>query len=157
VTDSDSAVSETDRAILRVLQTQGRITNQELAQRVNMSASACWRRVQALEKAGVIAGYAARIDPGKAGLGFVAIAQISLDSHAGRVVDAFVRAVTSRPEVVHCYATTGDADYILHVVTEDLAAYERFMSDCLFRQAHVGHVKTFVVVRDLKPEGSPPV
>ncbi|SFP66467.1 Lrp/AsnC family transcriptional regulator [Tranquillimonas alkanivorans] len=157
MTNTVHQLTDADRAILRALQADGRITNQQLAERVNMSASACWRRVQALEKAGVIAGYTARIDPARLGLGFAAIAHVSLNSHEGSVVRAFVDAVTARREVTQCYATTGDADYVLHVVTEDLQTYDRFMSDFLFRQPHVGHVKTFVVVRDLKPSVSLPV
>ncbi len=145
--ESAPPLTRTDRAILRVLQSNCRVTNQELAERVNMSASACWRRVQALERDGVIAEYVARLAPRKLGLGFSAIAEVTLNRHDSAAVDTFVEAVLHRPEVLACFATTGDADYILRVVAEDLEAYERFLSGFLFKQGGITHVKTLVVVR----------
>lgn len=140
-------LTPTDRQILRILQSDCRITNQELADRVNMSTSACWRRVQAFERKGLIDSYVARLSPKKLGLGFSALAQVTLNRHDAEAVDGFVAAVTDRPEVLACFATTGDADYILRVIAEDLESYERFLSGFLFKQGGITHVKTLVVVR----------
>jgi Lrp/AsnC family transcriptional regulator, leucine-responsive regulatory protein len=119
-------IEEQDRRILRALQEDGRISNQDLAERVGMSASACWRRVRALEEAGVLLGYMARIDPGAAGLGFHAVVHVTLTRHEEGHVETFIREVGARPEVVECFATTGEADYHLRVLCADLDAYNQF-------------------------------
>ncbi len=155
--ETAAQLTQTDRAILRVLQADCRVTNQELAERVNMSTSACWRRVQALEREGVINSYVARLTPKKLGLGFSALAQVTLNRHDAAAVDGFVGAVLDRPEVLACFATTGDADYILRVVAEDLESYERFLSGFLFKQGGITHVKTLVVVRAHKDSTELPV
>ena len=157
MTEAVIQLTEPDRAILRVLQSDCRVTNQDLAARVNMSASACWRRVQALEREGFIAGYVARLAPRKVGLGFSALAQVTLTRHDADAVEGFVQAVLHRSEVLACFATTGDADYILRVVAEDLEAYERFLSGFLFRQSGITHVKTLVVVRVHKDSTELPI
>src|SRR5690606_3507600 len=97
-----------------------RITNQELAERAGMSASACWRRVRALEEGGVIRRYATVLDAAKAGLSFHAIAHVTLTRHDHRHVDTFIAEVGRRPEVLDCFAVTGEADYMLRVMCADL-------------------------------------
>ncbi|RIK84922.1 MAG: AsnC family transcriptional regulator [Hyphomicrobiales bacterium] len=143
-------LTEQDRILLRALQEDARITNQELADRAGMSASACWRRVRALEEAGVVRRYAAILDAGRAGLGFHAIAHVTLTRHDHRHVDTFIAEVARRPEVLDCFAVTGEADYHLRVVCADLDAYNRFLEAFLFRLPGIANVRTNLVLKDIK-------
>ena len=143
-------LTEQDRALRRALQQDARITNQELAERAGMSASACWRRVRALEEAGVVRRYAAILDAGRAGLGFHAIAHVTLTRHDHRHVDTFIAEVARRPEVLDCFAVTGEADYHLRVVCADLDAYNRFLEAFLFRLPGIANVRTNLVLKDIK-------
>src|SRR5215218_7284333 len=111
-----------DRRILTHLQLNGRQSNQDLAEAVGISASACWRRVRALEETGIISRYAALVDREKAGFATSAILHVSLERHDEKFVTQFVSRVQARPEVLECFATTGDADYHLRVVVRDMAA-----------------------------------
>lgn len=115
-----------------------------------MSTSACWRRVKALEEAGVIARYSVVVDQEKLGLGFQAIVEVQLIRHDPNEVADFIRALEARPEVQECYATTGEADYHMRVVCEDIASYNRFLEDFLFRQTAVRAAQTNVVLKNVK-------
>lgn len=150
-------LSDQDRRLLRALQEDARISNQELAEKAGMSASSCWRRVRALEQAGVIRRYAAILDAPAAGLAFHAIAHVMLTRHDHRHVDTFIAEVRKRPEVLDCYATTGEADYHLRVVCEDLDAYNRFLEGFLFRLPGIANVRTNLVLKDIKQETAVPV
>ncbi|RMF34942.1 MAG: Lrp/AsnC family transcriptional regulator [Alphaproteobacteria bacterium] len=147
------ALTGQDRRILAALQADGRISNAELAERAGMSTSACWRRVRALEEAGVITGYAAQVDPRACGLAFHAIVHVQLARHLRERVDSFIRAMQARPEVQDCYATTGEADYHLRVLCRDQDAYNRFLESCLFAIEGVAHVRTNLVLREIKSGG----
>ena len=109
------ALNRTDRRLLDILQRDGRLTNLELAGRVNLSPSACLRRVRALEESGVIRGYAALVDPGKVGLGLLAFVTVKLEKRGRMPTDTFAKAVKDWPEVVGCHSMTGDMDYLLRV------------------------------------------
>jgi Lrp/AsnC family transcriptional regulator, leucine-responsive regulatory protein len=148
---------DTDRRILRILQEDARLSNQALAERVGMSASACWRRVKALEDAGLILRYPALLDPDKAGLAFNAIVHVALTRHDAGHVDTFVQAIAGRPDVVECYATTGEADYHLRVICADKDEYNRFLEQFLFRLPGIAHVRTNLVLRNIKLNGPLPV
>lgn len=150
-------LTEQDRRILAALQAEGRLSNQELSERVGMSASACWRRVRALEEAGVIAGYVALLDAEKAGLGFSAIVHVTLQRHEHGHVANFIARVSDRPEVLECFATTGEADYHLRVVCADKDAYNRFLEEFLFRLPGIAHVRTNLVLKEIKLETRLPV
>ena len=150
-------LSEQDRRLLRALQQDARISNQALAEIAGMSASACWRRVRALEDAGVIRRYAALVDAPSAGLGFHAVAHVTLTRHDHRHVDTFIAEVKLRPEVLDCFATTGEADYHLRVVCENLDAYNRFLEGFLFRLPGIANVRTNLVLKDIKQETSVPL
>ena len=139
-----------DEKLLTRLQAEGRITNQDLADATALSASACWRRVRALEEAGILRGYAAVVDREKAGFTMSAILHVSLERHDSRFVDEFEKRVAARPEILDCFATTGDADYHLRVVVRDMAAYNRFLEDVLFRLPGIRQVRTNVVLREIK-------
>jgi Lrp/AsnC family leucine-responsive transcriptional regulator len=143
-------VEDQDRRILAQLQKEGRATNQELAEAVGMSTSACWRRVRALEESGVIRGYAALVEREQAGFTTSAILHVSLERHDARFVDEFVSRVTKRSEVLECFATTGDADYHLHVVVRDMKAYNQFLDEFMFRLPGIRYVRTNMILKEIK-------
>lgn len=116
-----------DRHIVRLLQDDGRLTNQELAERVSLSPSPCLRRVRQLEQAGVIQGYAAIVDQRLYGLPVTAFIRVRLERHARDLVQQFEDAVRQLDEVMDCHLLTGDADYLLRVIVADLEAYETFI------------------------------
>lgn len=150
-------LEDQDRRILAVLQKNGRISNQELADAAGMSPSACWRRVRSLEAAGIIRRYAALVDEEKAGLSYHAIVHVTLTRHDHGHVDTFISEIRCRSEVLDCFATTGEADYHLRVVCVDLAAYNRFLEGFLFRLPGIANVRTNLVLKDIKHENAIPL
>lgn len=146
-----SGLDRTDLLLLAELQRDGRVPNAELAERVHLSASACLRRVQRLERDGVIAGYRAELDPEKLGLGLQAFVRVQLRQHDPQTVEAFARSVNAWDEVVACNALTGDMDYLLEVVVRDLDHFSRFLLDNLLGQAGVEDVNSSFVLRRVKP------
>ncbi|MDZ7282120.1 Lrp/AsnC family transcriptional regulator [Sphingomonas sanguinis] len=116
-----------DRQIVRLLQQDGRLTNQDLAERVGLSPSPCLRRVRLLEQAGVIQGYGAIVDQQRYGLPVTAFIRVRLERHARDLVQQFEEAIRQLDEVMDCHLLTGDADYLLRVVVADLESYERFI------------------------------
>lgn len=145
-----ATLDRTDLAILALLQREGRLSNAELAQRVNLSPSATLRRVQRLEAEGVIAGYGARLSPAALGLGLQAFVRLQLARHDRDSVARFVEQVQDWEEVVACHALSGDMDYLLHVVVEDLDHFSRFLLDHLLASAGVADVNTSFVLRAVK-------
>lgn len=139
-----------DLQLLAELQRAGRQTNAELAERVHLSASACLRRVQRLERDGVIAAYRAEVDPERLGLGLQAFVRVQLKSHDAPHIEAFARQVNLWPEVMACHALTGDMDYLLHVVVRNLDHFSRFLLDKLLAQAEVDDVNSSFVLRTVK-------
>jgi len=150
-------IDKHDRALLRELQMDCQITNQALAERVGLSASVCWRRVNALQKSGIIRRYSAIVDGPSAGLGFQAIVYVSLVRHETARLQDFIAAVTQREEVLECLATTGDADYHLKVICEDQAAYNQLLEDFLFQLPGIAHVKTSLILKEIKSQAYIPV
>jgi Lrp/AsnC family leucine-responsive transcriptional regulator len=137
-----------DRSILDVLQHDGRISNQDLADRIGLSPSPCLRRVRALEKSGVIAGYRALLDAGKLGLDLMAVLSISMDRHTPERFAAFDSAVQALPEVLECLLITGrEADYQLKVVVRDMAAYQDLLLNQITRIEGVTGVHSSFVLR----------
>jgi len=145
-----AALDRTDLRLLALLQREGRISNAELAARVNLSPSACLRRIQRLEAAGVIAGYAARLDPQALGLGLQAFVRVQLEKHGAPSVERFVAGVQEWDEVVACHALTGDMDYLLHVYVRDLEHFSRFLLDRLLNASGVAYVNSCFVLRTVK-------
>lgn len=145
-------LEELDRRILAALQADSRVSNQELADIAGMSASACWRRVKALEETGIIRRYCAIVDAAAVGMGFHAIVHVSLTRHDHNHVDTLISEVKRRPEVLDCFATTGEADYHLRIVCADLAAYNDFLEGFLFRLPGIANVRTNLVLKDIKQE-----
>ena len=143
-------VEDQDARILACLQRDGRATNQQLADEVGMSTSACWRRVRALEESGIIQGYAALVAREQAGFTMSAVLHVSLERHDAKFVDEFVSRVTKRREVLECFATTGDADYHLRVVVRDMKAYNDFLDEFMFRIPGIRHVRSNVILKEIK-------
>ena len=143
-------LDRTDLLLLAELQRGARLTNAELADRVHLSPSACLRRVQRLEREGVIAGYRAEVDPERLGLGLLAFVRVQLRHHESAAVAAFGEFVNAWDEVVTCHALTGDMDYLLHVVVQDLEHFSRFLLDRLLTQAGVADVNSSFVLRTVK-------
>jgi Lrp/AsnC family transcriptional regulator, leucine-responsive regulatory protein len=146
-----------DRRILRALQRDGRIAVTQLAEEVGLSATPCLRRIRRLEEAGVIARYAAVVDPLRVGLPIQAFVQVALSSHAEEVVAAFHKALASRGEVLAAWAMSGDMDYMLHVVAADFEAYAEFALKALLRMPGVKETRSSFVLTALKPAGAVPV
>jgi len=146
-------LDRTDRKILAELQRDGRLSNQELADRVSLSPSPCLRRVRRLEERGYIKRYVALIDAEKVGLGLLAYVSIRLDKHVGgshAPMGEFARDVQRWPEVVECYAMSGDMDYLLRVQVADLAHFSSFAMDTLMRHPAVVDMKSFFALQQIK-------
>lgn len=145
-----SALDEIDRRILLHLQRDARLTNAELAEKVGISASPCWRRVRAMEQSGVIARYATLVDQSAVGLPVSVVVSVTLERQSESALEIFEKAVLERPEVLECYLMTGNADYLLRVVVPDLAAYERFVMAHLTRVPGVSSIKSSFALRAVK-------
>ncbi|WP_135465876.1 Lrp/AsnC family transcriptional regulator [Crenalkalicoccus roseus] len=146
-----------DRRILRALQRDGRLPIVALAEQVGLSPTPCQRRVRRLEEEGVIARYAAVLDPARLGLPLQAFVMVALESHAEEVVARFHAALAERPEVLAAYAMSGEMDYLLHVLAADLDAYGEFALKALLRLPGVKETRSSFVLATLKPPGEVPV
>lgn len=134
------------KRILRELSHNGRISNLDLAGRVGLSPSACLRRVQDLERRGVISGYRAVLNPAAMGIGVVAYLGVGLGKHGKATLQGFERAMTAAPEVIECHNTTGTIEYLLRVECADLAAYKAFHTDVLGMVPNVASITTYMVL-----------
>ena len=143
-------LDDRDIKILTILQQDCRISNAELAERVSLSASACWRRVKTFEEAGIITRYGAIINAAKLGMTFSAIVHVQLTRHDPKEMEDFLGGVVGRKEVQSCYSTTGQADYHLIVQCRDIDAYNEFLENFLFRLPAVRGAQTNVVLKELK-------
>ncbi|WP_269532132.1 Lrp/AsnC family transcriptional regulator [Chitinimonas sp. BJYL2] len=142
-------LDKTDLKILAILQKDGHLTNQELAETINLSPSPTLRRLKRLEQEGVIARYVALLEPAKIGLGLEAFVRVMLDKRE-RHFETFASAVQDWPEVVSCHAMAGEMDYLLRVVFEDLAHFSRFVMDTLLKHPGVIDVKSSFVLQAIK-------
>ncbi|WP_435530868.1 Lrp/AsnC family transcriptional regulator [Pseudogemmobacter humi] len=142
----------TDEKILRELSRDGRLTNLALAERIGLSPSATLRRVQELERAGVIRGYRAVLDPERLGTGFIAYITVGLNTHTKAAQEAFERAVTRAPQVRECHNITGSVEYLLRVETRDLASYKHWHTEILGVLPQVRSVTTYVVMGSPKDD-----
>jgi len=142
-------LDKTDIKILSALQQDGRLTNLDLAEMINLSPSPTLRRLKRLEGEGVIARYVALLEPAQIGLGLEAFVRVMLDKRE-RQFDTFAQAVQQWPEVVSCHAMAGEMDYLLRVVFEDLAHFSRFVMDTLLQHTGVVDVKSSFVLQAIK-------
>tara|TARA_R110001592_G_scaffold363371_1_gene685547 strand:+ start:167260 stop:167724 length:465 start_codon:yes stop_codon:yes gene_type:complete len=150
-------MDRTDIRILDILQYDGRISNQALADKVGISTAACWRRVRALEDTGVISGYAAILDRKQVNLGLCAFVHVTLSRHVQESTKSFETAILRRPEVLECFATTGDADFILRVITASIESLDAFLEECLFALPQISQVRSNIALRELKFETALPI
>jgi DNA-binding Lrp family transcriptional regulator len=141
-----------DHHILRVLSLDGRISNVDLAARVHLSPSACLRRVQELERSGVITGYRAVLNREPLGKGFLAYVAVGLSQHSKASEATFERAMKQAPEVRECHSITGGVEYLLRVEVRDIAEYKRFHNDVLGAVPHVNSKTSYVVMGSPKDE-----
>jgi Lrp/AsnC family leucine-responsive transcriptional regulator len=147
-----------DKKILRILQENGRISNQELAERVGISPSPCLRRVRALEKLGIIRGYRALIDAKKMDLEFTALMQISMDKHTVERFSAFEKDIKAIPEVLECLLITGQtADYQLKVVVKSLEDYQKFLMQKIAKIPGVTGIHSSFVLTKVVDKTSLPI
>lgn len=148
VTDLD----RTDLRILRELQRDGRLPIIALAEQVALSPTACQRRVKKLEESGVIAGYAARLNPEALGLQIQAFIQVRIERQSKDVAEGFETAVRKLPEVRACYVMTGDLDFLLHVFVADLKAFSDFTMHTLIGLPGVRDLRSSLVLESIKPD-----
>lgn len=153
----DVPLDATDRAMLAILQEDGRISNAALAERLHLSPSPCLRRLRALERAGVITGYAARVDRPRVGLGLTVFVELKVDNHSDRTAAAIAEALAGAPDVVSAHVVSGDADIRLEVAVPDLPAYERLLFGTLLALPHVVDARSNFALRTIKPPGPVPV
>jgi Lrp/AsnC family transcriptional regulator, leucine-responsive regulatory protein len=146
-----------DRKILALLQADGRLTNNDLSERVNLSPSQCSRRRQRLEEDGIIRGYRAVLDRDRLGFSLVNVISVTLATHNRDNAQRFAELVSRLPEVQEAHALTGEMDYILKVVTPDLKSLSEFVNGVLLPHESVQHVKTAIVLETLKETGSLPL
>jgi len=162
---TNPTLDKIDLKILAILQADGRLSNQEVAERVNLSPSPCLRRIKRLEDSGVIRQYVALLEPTKIGLGLLAYVNVRLEKHSDSPSQGstrsprkdFAAAVEQWPEVVACYAMTGDMDYLLRVHVEDMNHFSRFMMDTLLRHPAVLDVKSSFALQQIKDTTALPV
>jgi len=146
-----------DRRILAALQADGRLTNNDLAERVGLSPSPCLRRVRALEAAGTIKGYIAILDPTQLGLGTSVFVRVWLRGQDDETVQRFNESILDLPQVVECHMMAGDCDFLLRVVARDLDAYRRFQAEKLARIEGVQSLKTDIPLQRVKLTASLPL
>jgi Lrp/AsnC family transcriptional regulator, leucine-responsive regulatory protein len=149
----DSAISSLDaidRRILRVLQGDGRISNQRLAEEVHLSPTAVLERVKRLTRDGFILGYEARLNPDKLGAGLLVFIEVLLDRTVHDVMDAFKAAVQARPEILECHLVAGGFDYLLKIRVAHMAAYREFLGTALWTLPGVRETRTYAVMEEVK-------
>ena len=143
-------LDQTDRRILELLQKEPGINASELGEKIGLSQSACWRRMQSLRDEGVIKDQPVKIDREKVGLNTMVFAHVKLTSHGRSNLAAFSEAVSDYPEVLDCYVVLGNVDFLLRIVTEDIKAYEQFFFEKLSQLPGIQEVNSSIVLSDIK-------
>jgi len=139
-----------DAEILNELQNNARLTNRELSEKLNLSTTPIFERIKKLEKKGIIRSYVALIDAGKVNKNLTAITKVKLDIHSKELIEAFTKKIKTFEEVMECYHTTGDADFILKIVVSDMDDYYRFIMEKLTQTTDVAHIDTSFVLNEIK-------
>ena len=146
-----------DRAILRLLQEDGRITNARLAEKLSLSETPCWRRLKRLEAEGYIEGYQANLNRRKLGYGVLAFVQLSVSIHTDEATARFENVVRSCPEVIACHNITGQADFLLQVVAPDLDSYGAFIDRVFRKLPEIRSIHSSVSLREIKASNRLPL
>jgi Lrp/AsnC family leucine-responsive transcriptional regulator len=150
-------LDDTDRRLLRALQADGRISNQDLAERCNLSPSACSDRVRRLREAGFIQGFSALLDPGKVDRALLIFVEVVLDRTTADVFDDFAAAARRAPDVLECHMVAGGFDYLIKARVKDMAAYRAFLGDVLVQMPGVRETRTYAVLEEVKSTNLLPV
>ena len=149
VANDRAGLDEIDRKILRILQSDSRLTNTELSEQVMLSPTPCLRRVKRLEAEGYIQGYRAKVERNKVGLAVMVFVQITLDQQVESALEVFEGAIHKRPEILSCYLMTGDADYLLQVVVRDLDHYAELVRNHLSQIPPVRNIRSSFVLQQV--------
>lgn len=136
--------------ILLELQRDARQTVAQLSAAVGLSPTPCWKRVKEMEAAGVIRGYTALVDPEKVGLHLTVLVEVNLTHHTEELVQRFEQAVAASPHIARCQSTTGQADYLMTVLAPDIKHYERLLHEAIFKLPGVTHVRSSIVLKEIK-------
>jgi Lrp/AsnC family leucine-responsive transcriptional regulator len=150
-------LDRTDRKILKALQADGRIATVDLAEKVGLSPTSTSDRVKRLQREGFIAGYGARLDPHRLGLGLLVFVEVSLDKTTPDVFEKFAEAVKRAPEVLECHMVAGGFDYLVKTRVADMSAYRRFLGEILLALPGVKETRTYAVMEEVKSDGMLPV
>ena len=156
-TETSLALDAYSLKILLELQRDARQTVAQLSAAVGLSPTPCWKRVKEMEAAGVIRGYTALVDPEKVGLHLTVLVEVNLTHHSEDQVQRFEQAVAASPHIARCQSTTGQADYMMTVLAPDIKHYERFLHDTIFKLPGVTHVRSSIVLREIKSEIALPI
>tara|TARA_R110002049_G_scaffold257009_1_gene432426 strand:+ start:164 stop:670 length:507 start_codon:yes stop_codon:yes gene_type:complete len=146
-----------DRNIIQVLQQEGRIANKELSERIGLTTTPTLERVRRLEREGIIEGYAAKVNKESVGRGFVAFVKVTLKVHQLNLLEEFTSAIREIPEILACYHTTGDGDFLLQVVAKNTKDYEQLMRNKLTTLPDVERLHTSIVLNTIKEQSPIPV
>jgi DNA-binding Lrp family transcriptional regulator len=157
MTEQDILLDRYSLQILAELQRDARQTVQQLSERVGLSATPCWKRIKEMEAAGVITGYTALVDREKVGLNLAVVVEANISQHSEDLVRRFEAAVAASPQIVRCLATTGQSDYILTVLVAGIKDYEAFLHDTIFKLPGVTHVRSSIVLKEVKAVVALPV
>jgi Lrp/AsnC family transcriptional regulator, leucine-responsive regulatory protein len=155
--EKNMPLDSVDRQMLAILQSEGRISNAALAERLHLSPSPCLRRLRALERVGLISGYRAVLDRAKMGLGLTVFVELKVEGHSDRTAAAISEAVIALPEIIAAHIVSGAADFLLEVVVPDLPAYERLLFETLLRLPNVADIRSNFALRTVKPAGPLPL
>ena len=150
-------LDDTDRRLLRALQADGRISNADLAQKCNLSASACSDRVRRLREEGYITGFSAILDPTKVGRDVLIFVEVVLDRTTPDVSESFAAAARKAPDVLECHMVAGGFDYLIKARVADLVEYRKFLEEVLVRIPGVRETRTYAVLEEVKSSTSLPI
>lgn len=150
-------LDDTDRRLLRALQSDGRISNLDLAKKCNLSTSACSDRVRRLRELEVITGYSALVDPAKIGRALLIFVEVHLDRTTSDIFDSFAAAARKMPEVLECHMVAGGFDYLIKARVNDMTAYRSFLGDVLVKMPGVRETRTYAVLEEIKSTTQLPV
>lgn len=142
---------------MKLLQTEGRVSLVDLAERVGLSPTSTGERLRRLQKEGVIQGFMARLDPHRLGLGLLVFVEVSLDKTTADIFDRFAEAVRAAPEVLECHMVAGGFDYLVKTRVADMTAYRRFLGEVLLALPGVKETRTYAVMEEIKSHGLLPI